>query len=499
MWVSAGIFKGSNVTFVTLVDTMQRGKSVKIKEVIESLCKLLSALGVDSVPGTDTFRRAKFNKGDAEQDLWRLLYSLLFKAVQWECACQTTQEDDVGAQARLVSGMLWQLGYGAPWLAGTRGEGGRGEEAGSRDLLLALGWVISSGNLLEALLGEQAEGLETLTNLPGVPDCRPGGEHPVGFGPGASRRGRGLRRQGVEEPEWEEELRRLQWEQGKLHLLWRSLGAAQAERACLLHQVLSSTNGLSDTHPAPGHTGHNKELERLQTDIQLLEIYLDWKQMEPLFWSWMESVIDTRPAEPSPPSRRGAVAMALKNVVVKGARCQGDSGRRGPGELSESLLMLQVRLNAWRVELENHASPLVENGDHDSISNNYDSQLNEDVISSSEKAKIRERVKLRLRGLAEAYTSQSASRRFRLRPPEHPTHRTHRPTKDIPSRAGRPIEAQASRLIEELREEEAGLRQEVARLRRDQREELQELASRLEGVVLIPPLKRRGFVIGAEK
>ena len=62
-------------------------------------------------------------------------------------------------------GVLWQFGYGAPWLAP---EGGRGEEAGSRDLLLALGWVISSGSLLEALLAERAQGLETLSKLPGV-------------------------------------------------------------------------------------------------------------------------------------------------------------------------------------------------------------------------------------------------------------------------------------------------------------------------------------------
>ncbi|XP_035241428.1 tubulin epsilon and delta complex protein 1 [Anguilla anguilla] len=454
---------------------MQRGKSVKIKEVIESLCKLLSELGVDSVPGTDTFRRAKFNKGDAVEDLWRLLYSLLSKAVRWECACQTTQEHDVDARARLVCGVLWRFGYGAPWLAParTRGEGARAEEAGSRDLLLALGWALSSGSLLESLLGERAAG--TLTTLPGVPDCRPRVEPPAGAGRGAGQRGGGLTGQGVGPGpgEWEGGLRRLQWEQGKLRLLWRGLQAAWAERARLLHQVLSATSGPLDTHPATSCTGHNKELERLQTDIQVLEIYLEWKQMEPLFWCWMDSVIDTELAEPSPPSHRGAVAMALKSAVVKGARCQGDGGRRGTDELSETLLMLQVQLKAWRAELAGHASP------------------SENVIASSEKAKIQERVKLRLRGLTEAYAApRPTCRRYRLRPQEHPAHRPHRPTKHCPSQAGQPIEAQASRLIEELREEEAGLRQEVERLRRGQREELQELASRLEGVVLIPPLKR---------
>lgn len=67
-----------------------------------------------------------------------------------------------------MSVVLRQFGYGAPWLAQVRDEGGRGEQVGSRDLLLALGWAISSGGLLETLLGEQAEGLETLTTLPGV-------------------------------------------------------------------------------------------------------------------------------------------------------------------------------------------------------------------------------------------------------------------------------------------------------------------------------------------
>ncbi|KAG5857341.1 hypothetical protein ANANG_G00018420 [Anguilla anguilla] len=528
---------------------MQRGKSVKIKEVIESLCKLLSELGVDSVPGTDTFRRAKFNKGDAVEDLWRLLYSLLSKAVRWECACQTTQEHDVDARARLVCGVLWRFGSRGP-LAGAGADAGRGRSGGGGgEPRPPAGPGV--GPLLREPAGEPAgrtgrgdpdhaagevglslraclvgDVLRPRRALPAAPDgwraapayrccpvdqnsCRrvtpfpltrkqpaslsdtmgnyapPGPQSPtvgpewsllLGLGEeraawgGPDGAGAGP---GPGEWEWEGGLRRLQWEQGKLRLLWRGLQAAQAERARLLHQVLSATSGPLDTHPATSCTGHNKELERLQTDIQVLEIYLEWKQMEPLFWCWMDSVIDTELAEPSPPSHRGAVAMALESAVVKGARCQGDGGRRGTDELSETLPMLQVQLKAWRAELAGHASP------------------SENVIASSEKARIQERVKLRLRGLTEAYAApRPTCRRYRLRPQEHPAHRPHRPTKHCPSQAGQPIEAQASRLIEELREEEAGLRQEVERLRRGQREELQELASRLEGVVLIPPLKR---------
>ncbi|KAJ8291198.1 hypothetical protein GJAV_G00022520 [Gymnothorax javanicus] len=244
---------------------MQRGKSVKIKEVIESFCKLLSALGVEFVPNTDTFRRAKYNKGDAVDDLWKLLSSLLSRTVLWEFRSQTAQEQDVGAQARLVSGVLWQLGYGAPWLGRTLSGGSLGQEVGSRDLLLALGWVISCGGLLEALLAEQTLGLETLTAPPGIPDCRPRAELPLVAGRGVGCGGSGLAGQGLGGSGWEGVLRRVQWEQGRLQRLWRGLYATQEERARLLHQ----------------------EWERLRADIGVLQIYLDWKQMEPLFWSWM--------------------------------------------------------------------------------------------------------------------------------------------------------------------------------------------------------------------
>lgn len=44
---------------------MQRERSVKVKEVITSLCRLLSGLNVESIPTAEVFRRAKFNRKDA--------------------------------------------------------------------------------------------------------------------------------------------------------------------------------------------------------------------------------------------------------------------------------------------------------------------------------------------------------------------------------------------------------------------------------------------------
>lgn len=40
-------------------------KNVNVKDVITTLCKLLSALDVESVPTAEVFRKAKFNKTDA--------------------------------------------------------------------------------------------------------------------------------------------------------------------------------------------------------------------------------------------------------------------------------------------------------------------------------------------------------------------------------------------------------------------------------------------------
>lgn len=69
---------------------------------------------------------------------------------------------------QVVAG-LWQTGYYVDWMyKGMGGEGQGGESSTSRDLLLALGWLIAAGTL-EKLLKKRVQQLDkTLLTPPQV-------------------------------------------------------------------------------------------------------------------------------------------------------------------------------------------------------------------------------------------------------------------------------------------------------------------------------------------
>ncbi len=68
-------------------------------------------------------------------------------------------------QLLFVRSALCHCGYRAPWVVGPRPSNDI-EEVGSRDLLLAFGWVLSSGNLPDFLLAEKVHQLDSLSSAP---------------------------------------------------------------------------------------------------------------------------------------------------------------------------------------------------------------------------------------------------------------------------------------------------------------------------------------------
>ena len=88
------------------------------------------------------------------------------------------------AQARFVRSALWHCGYRARWVVAPQAGGCCGDGVGSRELLLALGWMLSSGSLLEFLLGERVLQMQPLALPPaqvrGWP-CVPGCPHCSGW------------------------------------------------------------------------------------------------------------------------------------------------------------------------------------------------------------------------------------------------------------------------------------------------------------------------------
>ncbi|XP_055028435.2 tubulin epsilon and delta complex protein 1 isoform X1 [Misgurnus anguillicaudatus] len=449
---------------------MQREKSVKVKEVIASLCKLLSGLSVESIPTADAFRRAKFNRKDAAVDMWSLLCSLLQRAFVLDCECKDSKHQDLDTQLLFVKSALWHCGYGAPWVVGPRSPS-HVKEVGSRDLLLAFGWVLSHRNLLEFLLAEKVHQLDTLSSaakgvMPGLRDVVPHGPEEAA----------------TETTKKEQALQTLQWQYGKLRLHWKSLLSAQEEKSTLIHKAVSSinpsatcqTNVTGSHHSNTTLTELDKDLERIKMLNRILEAYLDWKLHEPLFWCWMDSVIDSSLADASevnsdnwPP---GVQDVALKCP-------HGSKAKRTVRRLDKMLLRLQTELRVRRIE----QSTLTSQG------------RRQEVSRLSEKQKIDEEKKVAgyLEGLRLVNTPTITSRGFLPCLQDSPTaNLSRRLQTGEPGLTATAGKLQAFLALKELRDREALLQWQLERLRQNMKVEIHRLASTMEGVVLIPPIKR---------
>ncbi|MCI4382941.1 hypothetical protein PGIGA_G00020590 [Pangasianodon gigas] len=460
--------------------TNEQKKNVKAKEVITTLCKLLSALEVESVPAAEVFRRAKFNRTDAVQDLWCLLSSLLMKGFEPDCACsELTKLSTPDTQLRFVKSALWHSGYGGWWVVGPRACESR-EEIGSRDLLLAFSWLIASGNLLEALLRERLLQLDVLSSAAGGPP---------------EELERDLN--GCEE----KDIRRLQWQYGKLKLQWRSLLTAQQQQAKLTDKICSHMSSPPTCYPSTAHvpkltgsTALEKDLERIQSLNGILEAYVEWKNVEPLFWCWMdleriqslngilEAYVEWKNVEPlfwcwmdsvidgylSDGYQKGSVDVLLRDQAVTQSCSHGDKARKSVRRLDKMLLRLQTK----------HEDRL-------------DKCTDTTRLSPRQKEEVERRVDAHLQGFSLVNTLTAIDRGFTPYFQEPQTSRsTSKHQRGDSGQAQTSGMLQASSVIKELRHRKAILEWEMELLRQSQREEMQSKANTLEGLVFILPLKR---------
>ncbi|XP_034713582.1 tubulin epsilon and delta complex protein 1 isoform X3 [Etheostoma cragini] len=263
---------------------MQRSKAsvrVEVKQVIGALCRLLAATGLDPVPTPENFRRAKFGGGlevttlflflPQEDQFWQLLAKILqpSSTVSWEASVQLGGAVDY---RKLVAAGLWQTGYHADWMYGRQGgegeEGGEGGRCSSRDLLLALGWLLATGKL-EKLLTQRVQQLDQTLLTPTPVDTQLSSELQLDSA----------------------SLRKLQWLIGCLRYQGRTLLSMQEERTRLLHAVFfaSLPSSVSLSSSDQSSTVLRKDCVCMQQLCDLLEAYLNWRQVEKVFWTWMDA------------------------------------------------------------------------------------------------------------------------------------------------------------------------------------------------------------------
>ncbi|XP_040334352.1 tubulin epsilon and delta complex protein 1 isoform X2 [Herpailurus yagouaroundi] len=263
---------------------VDRGAAVgALPEAIAALSRTLPA-----GPSPEIFRRAKFDRPEAAPALWQLLFRVLSPLSANGASAPAAQE----AQVRVVKSELHSQGYPRRALAQLPEDGSQG----SRELLLALAWLLARGPLLERLLAQTR--------------VRLGDEIPLCECEALARPGPPVPRVEADGPV---DIRHLQWLMGKLRFQWRKLITSQQEQCALLGKIHSYTRGchsdrslghlsVAETELLRDAEGGQQLLRSLESENVRLEAALHWRRQELVFWLWMDTVLGTCPPEASQPT-----------------------------------------------------------------------------------------------------------------------------------------------------------------------------------------------------
>ncbi|XP_045253632.2 tubulin epsilon and delta complex protein 1 isoform X5 [Macaca fascicularis] len=223
------------------VDPAAGARAGALPEAIAALSRSLP-----SGPSPEIFRRAKFDRPEATSALWQLLFRVLSPFPAGNALASIALE----VQARLVKSALCSQGYPRLALAQLPEDGSKG----SRELLLALSWLLARGPVPEQMLAQTRVPLgDEMT----VCQC----EALASLGPPAPHL----------EAEGPVDVRHVQWLMGKLRFRWRQLVSSQQEQCALLSKLLRT----------------------LEHESRRLEAVLAWRRAEPVFWQWMDTVLGT--------------------------------------------------------------------------------------------------------------------------------------------------------------------------------------------------------------
>lgn len=187
------------------------GAARALPEAVAALSRSLPA-----GPSPEIFRRAKFDRPEAAPVLWQLLLRVLSPVA----ANNTWTDLAPEAQACVVKSALGSQGYPRSVLL----QFPDGSSQGSRELLLALSWLLARGPLLEQLLAQTRVQLGDQ-----LPHC----EAPTSPGPPAPS----------VETTSPVDLRLVEWLMGKLRFRWRCLISSQQEQCTLLSKIHLYTQG----------------------------------------------------------------------------------------------------------------------------------------------------------------------------------------------------------------------------------------------------------------
>ncbi|XP_009891189.1 PREDICTED: uncharacterized protein C14orf80 homolog [Charadrius vociferus] len=401
-------------------------------------------------------------------DLWRLLYSLLKQIHRGKW----TESDAIDNQIRFVKSALWYHGYGRLELYRLPSDG----SAGSRELLLAFSWLLHRISLLEQLLARNRVKTGDETSVCTCEDDLPTSQKSTTeVAP----------EDGLED---RVDVRYLQWLNGRLRFQWRSLHAQHQEQCKLLHKIHLFTSGshmdqilghfsVTETDLIRQPEDYKQLVQLLESETMQLEAFLEWKQLEPVYWQWMETVLDNMAEEGNMCKSQDTHAEKSGPPTVTSCCPWADSLTGQIDRLSRDVMTLRDQLHklvthrraAWCEKVKTREEELQKEG------------------FSATARKIQESVELKLLDL----TCLCAPNKKKI----HGSCRLVFRNKHLASKMGfdrsvskEPVSAvSATEVIRELQMREASLARELKQLQEECRQRLDEIAERLDGVICISP------------
>ena len=272
-------------------------KAAKIQDTVHLLCKMFSDCGIPKI-SPETFRQAKFNKPEACECLWQFLFHVItFLEHIKQNKAEPYQPDKGNTNPSLcvakVKIFLYNLGY-------TRNEFYAGTYlSGSRELLLAFGWLLNEVQLLSImrtyhLNQARMDGIEANSEYHLVVSSL------------------------LDEVLCMEEectdiiaklksgdqlcscIQKLTWLNGRICMAYRQFAETYTSLLKLIHKL----DRYSHSDSRQSHITlygwyllmHPRELSRqmkkLERHILALQSLMEWQKHDTIFWKWMESVID---------------------------------------------------------------------------------------------------------------------------------------------------------------------------------------------------------------
>ncbi len=264
-----------------------------IKETINALCKIILHNGGTKIT-PEQFRLAKFDKNEVAGVMWNLLFETIcfvkFNSLRTTDDFNGDQNHDMILWTKhelLKRGYYIKSFYDLP----------EDTSLGSREILLAFGWLVSKSKLPHQFLDNCNNAFE---------ECLPiGWESLVGPYPN-SKKSEEISNNFLHKTEEGIEIDQLSWMVGNLKLTCKGLFTAEEQLVSLVGKLHFATQG-ADT--PKGHLSalevfllrHPKELARFIEKTQQYNTYLDnllkFIEMQDVFWKWLESVYEVKVSE----------------------------------------------------------------------------------------------------------------------------------------------------------------------------------------------------------